>query len=99
MRSVLACVLCLIASASALVAGAPMQQQQLAARTAATQMSTSGVVRVEIELEQGEPYAASHPSRPVPGEEQSTRAATGSFRGCLHHRGAREHAPGIHLKL
>ena len=54
MRSLLACVLCLVASASALVAAPrlPMQQQQLAARSAAPTME---VVRVEIELEQGEP--------------------------------------------
>ena len=57
MRSVLACVLCLIASASALLAAprVPMQQQQLAARVAAPQMANKAVERVVIEVEQGEP--------------------------------------------
>lgn len=57
MRSVLACVVCLFASASALLAAprVPMQSQQLAAARSAAPAMINEVVRVEIELEQGEP--------------------------------------------
>ena len=61
----LACVLCLVASASALVAAprAPLQQP-LAARAAAPAMcaAAKGVVRIEIEVEQGEPCAPRPPA-------------------------------------
>lgn len=54
--SVIALLLCFLSSASALIASpmAPMQQQLSTSRIAAPQMN-NGVVRVEIELEDGEP--------------------------------------------
>ena len=52
-----ALLLCFLASASALIASpmASTQQQLSVSRIAAPQMSNAGVVRVEIELEDGEP--------------------------------------------
>ena len=75
MRSVLACVLCLAASASALLAAprVPLQQQQLAARTVVPQMQQNAVTRVEIEIEQGEPCAPGH--APSPPEAPTARHA------------------------
>ena len=60
MRSVLLCVMALVSCASALVAAprVPLRpQQQLAQRTSGPHMSNPQIARVEIELEQGEPYA------------------------------------------
>lgn len=72
--SVISLLLCFLASASALIVhpAVPAQQQLSVSRTAAPQMSNSGVVRVEIELEDGEPCVP-RPCCPAHSERSGAR--------------------------
>ena len=75
MRSCLTLLLACIAGASALLASprVPLQQQQIASRVAASPCMGNDIVRVEIELENGEPCVPRPPTWP----ERVARACEG----------------------